>query len=280
MIRSKLMLSLAAACVGLLLTASTETAAAHAAGFTDGYDAYRNGEYLKALDDWLPLAQGGDAKAQFNVGVLYSEGRGVDRNMAEAMAWWTKAAKQGHVRAAHNLGLALIAGEPAINGRLREPSYSEAAKWLRMAAEAGYANSLYTLGKMFLDGLGVPEKDPQRAAQFFIQAAEQGFARAQYNLAKLYRDGTGVEKSEEKSLYWFGEAAMRGYAKAQSRMSDRFASSKGSPQDFVEALKWALLASAQGFSPAADQIQSLRLQMSAEQISEAEKRAKEFAPKI
>jgi len=40
-------------------------------------------------------AQQGSAPAQFNLGRMYSEGRGVVKNESEALKWFTLAAEQG-----------------------------------------------------------------------------------------------------------------------------------------------------------------------------------------
>lgn len=49
-------------------------------------------------------AEAGDAKAQNDLGDAYSEGKGVNRNRAEALKWYAKAAKQGNADALYNLG--------------------------------------------------------------------------------------------------------------------------------------------------------------------------------
>ena len=49
-------------------------------GFEAGYDAFQAGQFEKALEHWRPLADAGDARAQFNVGVMYADGRGMPQN--------------------------------------------------------------------------------------------------------------------------------------------------------------------------------------------------------
>src|SRR5205807_420797 len=46
----------------------------------------------------------GDAKAQYGLGFMYREGRGVPRDDAEAVRWYRKAAEQGDAMAQHALG--------------------------------------------------------------------------------------------------------------------------------------------------------------------------------
>ena len=49
-------------------------------------------------------AEQGDARAQYNLGGMYREGRAVPQDAAGAVAWYRRAAEQGHARAQYNLG--------------------------------------------------------------------------------------------------------------------------------------------------------------------------------
>jgi len=53
----------------------------------------------------LPLAQGGDVEAQFQIAVMYAKGQGLAPDMAKAADWFTKAAEHGHVHAQTLLGV-------------------------------------------------------------------------------------------------------------------------------------------------------------------------------
>lgn len=250
------------------------------AGSSGGaYDAFLNGRYEEAIAIWLPLANNGDAAAQFNMGVMYANGLGVDRDMGVAMDWWENAARQLHVRSAHNLALAMLAGEPHDGAREdQETDYTAVLRYLKIGSDAGYPNSEYTLGKLYAEGVGV-EQDKRRAAELFLSAAIKGFAKAQYNLGKIYRDGTGMTANAGLSLFWFAEAAERGHPRAQDRIAQRRLDGDGVPQDDVEALKWAILAAAQGVETSQKLRFQLTNQMTQVEIAEAEKRAGAFAPR-
>jgi hypothetical protein len=66
-------------------------------------DAYNRGDYSTALKEWQPLAEQGDANAQYNLGKLYYHGWGVPQDYAQARDWWLKASAQGHLDAKNNL---------------------------------------------------------------------------------------------------------------------------------------------------------------------------------
>ena len=62
------------------------------------------GDDAEFLKNWRPLAEQGDAFAQYNLGVSYAKGDGVPQDHAEAARWWHLAADQGHAMAQSNLG--------------------------------------------------------------------------------------------------------------------------------------------------------------------------------
>lgn len=100
-----------------------------------GYQSYLKGHYQDAYDEWLPLAELGDAEAQYNLGVLFDQGAGRPRNLATAADWYRKAAGQGFVDAQINLGIMYL------NGQGVERDTSEAARWFALAAAQGDAEA-------------------------------------------------------------------------------------------------------------------------------------------
>ena len=90
--------------------------------------AYQRGDYATALREWRPLTEQGYADAQFNLGVMYDEGRGVPQDDAEAVKWYRKAAEQGDAGAQYNLGV--MYG----NGLGVPQDYAQAHMWYNLAA--------------------------------------------------------------------------------------------------------------------------------------------------
>src|SRR5271166_4344869 len=77
----------------------------------DGNAAYERGDYAAAMNYWRPLADGGNADAQFGLGTLYiNGGGGVPRDYARALAWYRKAADQGNAGGQASLGVMYAAG--------------------------------------------------------------------------------------------------------------------------------------------------------------------------
>jgi len=64
--------------------------------YGDALDSARADDYHAAFYQLLPLAQQGDARAQFNIALMYHSGLFVERSESKAMVWYQKAAQNGH----------------------------------------------------------------------------------------------------------------------------------------------------------------------------------------
>ncbi len=134
--------------------------------FEDGLKAYNVGDYGTAWRLLRPLAEQGDAAAQYGLGVMYERGQGVRQNDVEAVKWYRLAAKQGHAEAQSNLGVMYERGQ----GVMRD--HAEAVKWFRLAAVQGNAEALSNLGYMYGHGRGV-QQDYVLAHIWFTLAASR-----------------------------------------------------------------------------------------------------------
>ena len=88
-------------------------------------------------------AEQGDQKAQFNLGVRYYKGEGVEQNYAEAVKWFRKAAQQGNAKAQYNLAFCYD------NGKGVTQDYTKAVQWYRKAAKQGDAKAQFNLANCF-----------------------------------------------------------------------------------------------------------------------------------
>jgi len=135
--------------------------------FDRGWAAYTKGDYPQAVKWFRKAAEQGNAFAQFNLGQIYTQGKGVPQDYAEAVKWWRKAAEQGYAGAQYNLGFMYDKGLG-----VRQDD-AEAVKWYRKAAEQGYAGAQNNLGYMYGLGLGV-RQDYVTALMWVNLAAAQG----------------------------------------------------------------------------------------------------------
>ncbi len=163
------------------------------AGFDEGVAAYDRGDYATALKEFRPLAEQGDASAQFSVGIMYESGKGVPQDYAEAAKWYRRAAEQGIAEAQSILGVMYHAGDGVPQDRV------EALKWHRMAAEQGYVRAQLETGLMYRHGQGVPQ-DSIQAHMWFDLAAEQGNVLGRKYRDKLAKDMTPAEISKAQAM--------------------------------------------------------------------------------
>lgn len=84
--------------------APANAAAGPSGAIGDGIRAYEAKDFSRAHAIWLPLAKAGDPLAQFHIGALYFEGRGVPRDLPAARDWLARALGQGVERARFLLG--------------------------------------------------------------------------------------------------------------------------------------------------------------------------------
>ena len=120
--------------------------------------------------------------------------------------------------------------------------YATALRELRPLAERGEVLSQYLLGLMYHEGRGVPQ-DYAEAVKWYRKSAEQGLTHAEYNLGIMYHGGWGV------------------------------------PQDLVQAYMWWSIAGEHGHPSAADARNEVAEQMTPEDVSKAQRLAREWMEK-
>ena len=105
------------------------------ADYQAGMDARNRGDFAKALREWRPLAEQGDARAQYYLGLLYEKGDGVPQDYEKAREWYEKSAAQGEANAQFYLGLMSAFGR---GGPL---DLAQAHMWYSLAAGNGHVGA-------------------------------------------------------------------------------------------------------------------------------------------
>ncbi len=183
------------ALLALLLALGVSTAAF--CGLDEGVAAYQAGHYTRALQEFKPLAEQGHAQAQFNLGVMYSEGQGVAQDDRQAVDWFRKAAEQGFAGAQNNLGAMYD------KGRGVAQDDRQAVDWYRKAAEQGFAKAQNNLGAMCFTGQGVAQ-NRVLAYMLWNLAAIGGDETAAENLAVLEKalSPGQIKKAQALAAAW------------------------------------------------------------------------------
>ena len=92
---------------------------------------YEAGDFATAFTEFKPLAEQGDAGAQYYFGLTYAKGEGVIEDYKEAAKWFRLAAEQGYAIAQGNLGVAYYSGQ----GVIQDNVYAH--MWWNIAAASG-----------------------------------------------------------------------------------------------------------------------------------------------
>lgn len=159
------------------------------------------------------FAKCGHEYAQFELGLMYSNGYGVAKDDRLALNWYRKAADQGHINSQLALALAYRKGQGV------EKNGAQVVYWCRKAAEQGNAVGQFNLGIQYAIGSGV-KKDHRQAFVWFRKAAEQGLSGAQAVVGRMYKYGEGVEKDINLAIYWLQKAANQGDESARKDLDN------------------------------------------------------------
>ncbi|HEB92272.1 MAG TPA: sel1 repeat family protein [Gammaproteobacteria bacterium] len=115
---------------GILLAASMALAifggSLQAEDYNEGFLAAEAGDYVTAVAKWQPLAESGDANAQFNMALIYHKGLGVAADEARAVGWYHRAADNGSQYAQEFLSAAYDQGWFGLPQNSRLAQYWEA----------------------------------------------------------------------------------------------------------------------------------------------------------
>ena len=195
----------------MVLASATFCASAGAQTYDDGMRAYNTGDFAKALEIWGPVAENGDAVAQYSLGkLLENGGAGVPRDLPAAAKWYQRSASQGISAAQNNLGLMYA------QGRGVPEDVARAAKFWRDAAAKDHVIAQFNLGLAYFRGEGVVE-DRSESLRWFRRAGELGLADSQYALGQIIRLGLAGEADSAEALYWYELAVTQGHAKAETQ---------------------------------------------------------------
>ncbi len=195
------------------------------------YQALDDGDYEVMVALLRPLAEKGNAEAQFRLGCRYENGEGVKQDYAKAFAWYEKAALQNYAKAECNLGWLYETGKGVAQ------DYGKAFAWYEKSALQGNMYAQCNLANFYEEGKGVIQ-DYEKAFAWYEKAALQGSMRGQNSLGLLYKTGKGVSQNYAKAAEWYEKAAMQGDMYAQYNLANLYRDGTGVTQDYEKALTW------------------------------------------
>ena len=131
--------------ISILLLALTVNTTVNASSLNDAVEAMRTGNFAEAYCIMRPLAEEGDADAQYNIGWMYLNGYGLRVNDSLALDWWEKASQQGHTDANFSIGMLYSLGE----GEVPKNS-TKAIDYYLLAAKTGQEDAITILQSMMM----------------------------------------------------------------------------------------------------------------------------------
>lgn len=162
-----------------------------AGSLSEAKEAYYEGNYAKAAELFMPLAMQGDANAQFNLGLMYAKGQGLQHDDKLAASWYLKAALQNNPMA--QFAIAEMYRDGLVVRESKEQDVME----------------LLTIG-IYQSGLSVTESNKQ-SVMWFLKAANNRLQKAQYAVGMLYAKGElGLSQDYVQAYMWLNLSGYMG----------------------------------------------------------------------
>jgi uncharacterized protein len=177
-------------------------------------------DYIVARHMFENAARFGDAGALRELGILYIDGNGAEKNppYGKMLSWIGLVMKNAKA----------IKINVKADGR-RIPTAEDALTWLKQGVELGDAASEWLYGNAFYEGYGV-DKNLAKAHEWILKAATQGVKLAMNQIAAFYKYGVGTEQNVDLAYAWSMVSARLGSAKARQSNKAADVSSSISPE--------------------------------------------------
>lgn len=230
---------------------------------SDARAAIDSKDYATAITLLEPLVAAGDSAAQSQLGVMYGQGFGVQRDLNRARELFELSHAQGDAFGAFNLAWMYASGTGV------KKNCKKAMAVLHEPAESGNAIAQVNLASLYADGGPCNQRDFEEAIRWYSAAAEQGDALALHSLGAMHARGKGFEQSYKEAMDWYLKAAEKGYAESQMTIAYMYQYGQGVTADKEKAIHWYRLAAEQGDETAIQQLQLLEQSGDAGAIDEA-----------
>jgi uncharacterized protein len=208
-----------------------------------------------SVPEMVQRAESGEAKAQFELGRAYEDGKGMPQDDDRASEWFRKAADQGNAQAQNSLGVMYALGRSVQRDR------EEAVRWYKKAAKQGLPEAIYNVAISYYNGEGVGE-DMVAASAWMMVAQRKGDAQAaealqhmseqlhnrldnsKFTLARLYEKGDEIPQDMPAAVALYIESAGQNHqdssyaSPAQYKLCQLYIAGNGVPQDYAQARSW------------------------------------------
>lgn len=175
--------------IALFFICAAFAGVAKADAYLRGFQALEEKDYKTALYFLSLFAANGDARANYNLGIMYREGFGVDQNDVEALTHFIAAAEDGHMLGNYAVGLAFL------RGRGSDVDAKVALSYLKEATLLGHVLSPVEMGRIYFEGR-LTEKDVVAAHFWWSLASDRNAPSATEYLNSLSLQMSETQKQE------------------------------------------------------------------------------------
>lgn len=188
----------------------------------------------------LLAAEQGNVDAMLNLGSLYEQGIGTQKNFTRAMQSYEKAAFAGSPDGWYRVGNAWEIGIGTT------ADMNKAVEAFRKAADLNFTPAQVKLATLYLAGQGLP-RDDNAGLALLNKAAAAGNSQASQLLGQISLLGlAGQKKDEAKARQWFAKSAELGNLESMLQLAGMRRDGKGGAANPAGALQWYLVAKKSG----------------------------------
>lgn len=231
-------------------------------------------DFNKAFEFYQMAAKQNDPVALNNLGSLYFNGIGVEKDNKTALALFKKAAELGNDNAATNLAFIYL------KGGVKDPARNKIAMDLfKKAAQSGNNVAKFMLGYAYYIGFVYPQNYDQSFKLIKSAANEDSYIdEAQIVLAEMYLNGKGTVQNFTKGITAYRAAVDQGNSEAYMKLAKIYQEGKITPPNLIMAHALYNVASVQEESGAAQKRDKIGEQLKLEELLKAQSDAQNFQP--
>ena len=186
--------------------------------------AMNEGNYERAVESYKNILKlEPNETAQYNLGSLYAQGKGVEQDFMEGAYWFRQAELTGIEQAGKLcLKCSMDFAHQHFDQKSPDQLYTDMVRFIKHVYPETTDVNLAVCRKLYaIAGNHFNKKEYAEAAKLFRAAAEFGNdGYSQNYLAVLYNAGAGLEKNDLAALYWFDKAVDNGAADVAQKDRD------------------------------------------------------------
>ena len=231
-------------------------------------------DFEKAFEYYNMAAQQNNPIALNNVGSLYFNGIGTEKNRVTAIKYFTESAKLGNDNAATNLAFIYLT-----KNKNDADLNKQAIRLFQQAAKSGNKLAEFMLGYAYYRGF-VVERDNYTAFGLIKDAADEkaSFDEAQYILGEMYSNGYGTVQNYVNAVGYYNKAVNQGNTQAYMELAKIYAAGRVVERNLVRAHALFNVAASEGDTEAAKFRDEIGEHMKLEMLLQAQNEAQNFKP--